>query len=33
MINGEGENAYLRHLTMVGAEKRYEELEIQESGF
>jgi DNA polymerase-3 subunit alpha len=30
-----GENAYLRHLTMVGAEKRYEELtpEIQEIGF
>jgi DNA polymerase-3 subunit alpha len=27
-----GENAYLRHLTMVGAEKRYGELtpEIQE---
>jgi DNA polymerase-3 subunit alpha len=30
-----GENAYLRHLTMVGAEKKYRELtpEIQEIGF
>jgi DNA polymerase-3 subunit alpha len=30
-----GENAYLRHLTMVGAEKKIRELtpEIQEIGF